>query len=405
MQNTFVISRFSPLALTLEKIGPFQDRLEQFSFLDASGEACNYFLFLSQNGRGKTHILEVMAALMGVLGQRTDAQPLPFYFEPLATGEGRAQLDVLLTYSVNGIGRTEVLSIFGGYGPDETWLNFWTDDMLARVQATKWHRIGIARKNEEYKWTGIQEDEWSREFASWILNTVGENVGQFAGSSLTAPTLIYFPAYRDVVAMPDVSRAIEPPNDWNYKPLHIFRQEGAQWRESLDNLLVWLLWLNDERYDAALQLVNDYVFDGTDKTLIGIPDRNELVAKIGGRDKRKSHRLDQLSSGEKSLIQIFLRLGAHMTKNTILIIDEVDAHLHPKWRTKIALRLKEMLRNFEGMTVFLASHADEIIDSLSLTIPEEGIVKGGELLLTPEEEAERLKRQQEADFVINSYSN
>jgi hypothetical protein len=406
MNDTFVLSRFSPISLTLEKIGPFQDRLEHFSFLDSFREPCNYFLLLSQNGRGKTHILESMAALMGVLGQKIDSPPAPFSFEPLAKGEGRAQLDFLVTYSLNGIGRTEVVSIFGGFASEETWLKYWSDDLLSEMQATAWHRIGVIRRTDDYRWSGIQDDEWSRDFVHWVSDTVGENVGHFAGSSLTAPTLIYFPAYRDVVAMPEISRAIEPPNDWDYRPLHIFRQEGAQWRESLDNLLVWLMWLNDDRYDAALELINDYVFNGTDKLLIGIPNRNELTAKIQRHnDKRQTHRLDQLSSGEKSLIQIFLRLGAHMTKNTILIIDEVDAHLHPQWRTKIAMRLKEMLVKFDGLSIFLASHADEIIDSLSLDVAEPGLVKGGELLLTREEEIERGNRKVEAQFVINSYSN
>jgi AAA15 family ATPase/GTPase len=206
------------------------------------------------------------------------------------------------------------------------------------------------------------------------------------------------------VALPEGERrAIEAPQDWNYRPLHIFRQEGKQWRESLDNLLVWLMWLDDGRYEAALEMVNDYVFSETDKKLVGIPNRNELVAKISHVDSSKTHRLDQLSSGEKSLMQIFLRMGAHMTKNTILIIDEVDAHLHPQWRAKIALRLKGMLQKDEGLTVFLASHADEIIESLSIEVEEPGLVKGGELLMTLDEETQANSRMIDAKFVNNSF--
>ena len=163
------------------------------------------------------------------------------------------------------------------------------------------------------------------------------------------------------------------------------------------------MWLDDGRYQAALEMVNDYVFSDTDKELIGIPNRNELVAKIGYLDKSKSHRLDQLSSGEKSLMQIFLRMGAHMTKNTILMIDEVDAHLHPQWRSKIALRLKGLLQANQGLSVFLASHADEIIESLNIEVEEPGLVKGGELLLTPQEELKSERRIEDAKFVNDSF--
>ncbi|WP_199051918.1 AAA family ATPase [Aquitalea sp. ASV15] len=403
MDDTFILTSFAPIVLSLERVGPFQERLEQFNFRNAGSEPCNYFLLLSRNGRGKTHILESMAALMGVLGQSPDHSPQPFQFEPLAKGDGRAQLDFLISYSSEGLRRTEVLSIFGGYASDELWLNHWSEDKLLDAGATAWRRIGVIRRGtSDYKWSAL--DDWTREFTAWIGDMVGENIETFAGSSLTAPTLIYFPAYRDIVALADDEhRAIEPPKDWNYRPLHVFRQEGRQWRESLDNLLVWLMWLDDGRYQAALEMVNDYVFSGTDKELIGIPNRNELVAKIGYLDKSKTHRLDQLSSGEKSLMQIFLRMGAHMTRNTILMIDEVDAHLHPQWRSKIALLLKGLLQAKPGLSVFLASHADEIIESLNVEVEEPGLVKGGELLLTPQEELQSERRIEDAKFVSDSF--
>lgn len=405
MDDTFNLTEFAPLGLTLERVGPFQDRVEFFDFRDDPGQPCNYYLLLSGNGRGKTHILEVMAALMGILDQGTDREVKPFGFEPLDKGDGRAQLDFRLSYVTQGISHTDVFSLFGGRADDEVWFKPWTEDLLREVDATAWRHFGVIRRGtNDYKRVGLQ-DEWTRGFISWIADMVGENVGRFGGAStLSAPTLIYFPAYRDIVALPeDERRAIEPPQDWNYRPVHIFRQSGKHWRESLDNLLVWLMWLDDGRYQAALELVNEYVLADTGKELVGILNRNELVAKVRCGETRRWHRLDQLSSGEKSLIQIFLLMGAHMTKNTILLIDEVDAHLHPKWRAKIALRLKEMLRYEGGMSVFLASHADELIDSLNLEVIEPGLRKSALLLETPDEEAEVAEIIREAQFIKQSF--
>jgi predicted ATPase len=91
-----------------------------------------------------------------------------------------------------------------------------------------------------------------------------------------------------------------------------------------------------------------------------------------------------------------------MTQNTILLIDEVDAHLHPQWRSKIAIRLKEMLRRYHGLSIFLASHADEIIDSLSIEVSEPGIRKSGLLLESAEEEDRAVEIQRQVEFLQSS---
>lgn len=402
MDASFIVNQFAPIGLTLDRIGPFRERVEHFDF-QVGGEPSNFYLLLSANGRGKTHILEVMAALMGILGRNPNAAAAPIGFEPLDKGDGRAQWDILISYTNEGVHRTEVLSIFGGRADEEVWFYPWAEEQLAAVGATSWRRVGVIRRGSgEHRWIGLNDD-WTREFLLWLNDMVGENLEGFAGSPITAPTLIYFPAYRDVVALPaDERRAIEAPQDWNYRPVHVFRQEGRQWRESLDNLLVWLLWLDDGRYEAALELVNSTVFLETGKRLAGIRDRNELVARVECGSPSNYHRLDQLSSGEKSLLQIFLRLGAHMTSNTILIIDEVDAHLHTQWRSRIALRLKDMLRSQPGMSVFIASHAFEVIDVFNVETQEVGLRKSGYIIETAEEEERAEKIRQEAAFIYKS---
>ncbi len=68
IENT-LIEEFAPIRLTLDRIGPFQYRLEEFDFTDAEDEPCNLFLMVSKNGRGKTTVLEVLVAMMNMLGR------------------------------------------------------------------------------------------------------------------------------------------------------------------------------------------------------------------------------------------------------------------------------------------------------------------------------------------------
>lgn len=60
---------FAPLFLSIDRVGPFQQRMEVFDFTDSSNEPCNVYLMVSKNGRGKTTVMELMAAMMGMLGK------------------------------------------------------------------------------------------------------------------------------------------------------------------------------------------------------------------------------------------------------------------------------------------------------------------------------------------------
>lgn len=86
--GNFLVQDFRPLFLTLEGVGPFQEKPYTVDFTDAHDEPCNFFLLLSENGRGKTTLLELMTALMGLLEQR---EPASLGFEDLDNGNGRAQ--------------------------------------------------------------------------------------------------------------------------------------------------------------------------------------------------------------------------------------------------------------------------------------------------------------------------
>lgn len=399
-----IIHEFTPLWLGIDRIGPFQSRLEEIDFTDGNDESCNLFPFLSQNGRGKTTAMELMVALMGMLGHDTPQQmaaahsrPIKslFEFEPLEQGAGRAQWDLRMRYSEDGIERVSVLSLIAGQLGSDTSLRFWDSELLDMVGAKDWHRFGFCR-NQAGSWATIgRHDQWVTDFNVTLDAARGEKLGGFEDSTLVWPTVIYFSAYRNVIPVsPEQQRAIVVPHDWNYRPVHAFRTDGGEWRDSLDNLLVWLKWLDDGRFERAIKLLNERVFTKTTTYIKGIkkePPEAEVV-----RDGNV-HRLDALSSGEKSLVQLFLRIGAHMTRNTILLIDEPEAHLHENWKFRLFFQLKRLLQDcYPGLTVIVATHSDEMMKAFQLEIEEKNLRKGGCFFETPEEEAKAKKIQQEA---------
>jgi predicted ATP-dependent endonuclease of OLD family len=67
--------------------------------------------------------------------------------------------------------------------------------------------------------------------------------------------------------------------------------------------------------------------------------------------KRKSVEYDllQMSSGEHQILRILVGLAADTAKNSIVLIDEVELHLHPAWQK----RLIQVLRKDESNNQYI----------------------------------------------------
>lgn len=387
MINNILVEEFASLFLTVDRVGPFQARMEEFDFTDANDEPCNLYLMISKNGRGKTSIMELLATMMGMLG-KSECSMLGF--ESFDREQGRAQWDVRVTLNRGGSKETAILSLVAGFMGEEVALKPWGESDIKKYGASCWHRFGFVRNiSGRYSMVGRHVD-WVMDFNALIQSNTGARLSGSESDDLTFPTLIYFSAYRNIIPLPSEERAIIAPRDWNYQPVHIFDVEGRDWRDSLDNLLVWLKWLDDGRFEAAVKAINDRVFKVGDKQLFagkklaGI--RKEPPEAIIEAEGQK-HRLDRLSSGEKSLVQLFLRLGSHMTRNTLLLVDEPEVHLHRNWQYETLYSLMNLAKtHYPGVSIVMASHSERIMKAFGLNIPEENLRKGAYIIETADEE-------------------
>jgi len=385
MANELLIYEFRPLYLTLDRIGPFQDEPYQIDFTDKENRPCNFFLLVSKNGSGKTAILDTMSCLLGLLGQ---AEPKQYGLEDLDKGKGRAQLDLKLRVYWQGQDHEVVVSILGGNLGNELSLKIWNAQELQKHHASKWFRMGFTGQQSGYPLKPLSTHK-SEDFIGDLLISLqislGSSPSSFGESTFSYPTTLSFSAYRDIPKIDESEepRSIRKPQYWGYSPVHCFSAHNETWNYSLDNLLVWLKWLDDGRFEKARDLVNQQVFQGSSKFFEDV-DRPSLEAIVkSGGDEPKEHRLDRLSSGEKNLMQLFLRIGAHMTKNTILLIDEFDVHLHIRWQYRLFNALKALAaREDANFTVIATTHSTEILETFveNLDIDEDGLIKGGHLI-------------------------
>jgi len=72
--------------------------------------------------------------------------------------------------------------------------------------------------------------------------------------------------------------------------------------------------------------------------------------------------IDELSTGEKTLVSKVLSLFFNQIKNQIILIDEPELSLHPRWQSKI-LKIYEKFALENNCQIIIATHSPHIIAS------------------------------------------
>ncbi len=100
-------------------------------------------------------------------------------------------------------------------------------------------------------------------------------------------------------------------------------------------------------------------------------------------------KVTQLSSGEKSLLLLVADLARRLalanpnlknplTGNGIVLIDEIDLHLHPKWQRKI---ITQLLKTFPNCQFIVTTHSAEVLKGVDKEHLR--ILKNGEVIHIP----------------------
>ncbi len=106
------------------------------------------------------------------------------------------------------------------------------------------------------------------------------------------------------------------------------------------------------------------------------------------RNDGKVFNLLESATGIKSfsVIQILLNNG-FIDKNTLLIIDEPEAHLHPQWIVEYA-RIIVLIHKHIGTKFFIASHSTDFVSAIKYIVTKEECLSSLSYYLS-EEDAER----------------
>ena len=377
--DDLLIDSFQPLRLQIEGEGAFPNKVGEpyiIDFTDDEEQPCNIFLIMSENGMGKTTLLQMMSALMRLLGKKE----ISFYgVEALDKGELAVQWDILTRIIEGAKEKTIVISLLAGNFSSGS-LNAWSEEELRKYGAKSQERIGFKWESEGWLRPIPNDNSLIQKlhatFREWEADGRSAPDG-FEDNSFNLPTLLHFSAYRDIPRVTKQQRSISEPDYWGYKTVQEFAAHDMSWSSSLDNILVWMKWLDDGRLEKAIKIINKRVFSGKTTYIKGVRKTPpEAVVVSNG----KEHSLDRLSSGEKNLVQLFLRVGAHITRNSIILIDEPEVHLHPNWQKRLMKHLREFAKEHPGVTIIAATHSIEMLKAFGFENKEKGLRKGGEII-------------------------
>lgn len=315
-----------------------------------------FTLLVGGNGSGKTTILDALAISLSVLGWRQirDIEPKDVRLTPLKVAD--------------------------------------------RVQFQEQRHVSVRASGQIGAHDGL---EWEKIFdtgARWNLaNNVQEAIRQLRDSNQPGT-----PSNWPVIAYYGVTRASLPPSKPSALnvPLNLARREDAHahWlneRIDYEDLRRWFYremaaaGANGGRKRPGYEVVRRAVFGcvpGADDLWFDV-DRADLVCSIGGQ----AQPLSNLSDGQRMLLAMVadiavkaVTLNAHLLppdelgpedeplprllRQTpgVVLIDELDVHLHPSWQRRVAADLK---RTFPAIQFIATTHSPQAIGE----VPKEQI--------------------------------
>ncbi|WP_088832462.1 ATP-binding protein [Paenibacillus tyrfis] len=105
------------------------------------------------------------------------------------------------------------------------------------------------------------------------------------------------------------------------------------------------------------------------KRLANLPGGINIVKSLSFRKGNELVPLNQLSSGELSMFFRFFKLITAISDNSIVLIDEPETHLHPRWIQKYLNMIKSIFGNYDTHFI-IATHSPLI----AADVPNESII-------------------------------
>lgn len=91
---------------------------------------------------------------------------------------------------------------------------------------------------------------------------------------------------------------------------------------------------------------------------------NDLKIDIFNSDKRVI--FENLSSGQKSIINTLLGISSSIENYSLICIDEPEISLHPEWQEEIIFKIQQVFQDIKGCHFLIATHSPQVVAGLNV---------------------------------------
>ncbi|MDJ0734978.1 MAG: AAA family ATPase [Nostocaceae cyanobacterium] len=286
---------------------------------------------------------------------------------------------------INGVGKSSILDglslllsrfieWIGGYFPEEEIRAFKELD-ISNQQTFTSLEISILLDNGEESWeihrhrNGVSEDSMHEKIRG-IANAMWRHWQK--ETEYNIPLLVYYPVNRTVI---DIN--LDIPNQNNFTQIDAYQQALSggkidfftffQWFRNREDLESELLRDNRDYKDKQLEAIRQAI------TLL-IPEFSNLRVRrsplrMTVQKQGEELIINQLSDGEKCLLAMVGDLARRLAianpglpdplqGSGVVLIDEIELHLHPQWQREI---IPALTRTFPNCQFIVTTHSPQII--------------------------------------------
>lgn len=302
-------------------------------------------LLVGENGTGKTSVLDALSIGLGAV----------LSYLPQVTGFSFKNTDITQTDN----GKAPYTRVKITVGKDLVWDRTLRRDKSSKTSEKIPNNIGLTQL-KQYVEQGI-------------LNPFNDNI------KFQLPVFSYYGVSRALLDVPLRRRGF-PKNHQQFEALHNSLNSSSRFKSSF----VWFYNKENEEQRKQKELRDfDYVLPELEVVRKAIttvfPDISEPhimlnPLRFAVRFKGKTLDIMQLSDGYKTLLSLVIDLASrmalanpHMGKESleapaIVMIDEVDLHLHPEWQRRV---IGDLLRTFPNTQFIFTTHSPYIVESVN----------------------------------------
>lgn len=326
-----------------------------------TGLAQDLIVLVGMNGAGKTSLLQAIAATVGVatgrLQKLSDLTWAGYNYELLANNWGRVEPEVNVTVQFS---TAELQSIQEFYKAAPSL------SLTTNAAPEQNHLVNLHWRGDQV-WTNNPGDLLQfkgRDFAKQLVRTKGFSVFERIG------TILWYTEQRTSTSLTteEADTKIEITDD-------LLRDRLSKWRQFHQTIVNEDLNrpLRPGQKDIYADVERAYQTIFPERTFVGPALREQIDQLLAEpwfylSDGKHQYEISEMSGGERAVFPILMDFANWNVHNSVILIDEIELHLHPPMQQAFLRALPKLGKNNQFI---ITTHSDHV----ARLVPEAVIIR------------------------------